>query len=220
MNNNKYDKNSFSNFPLQSSIFKHFTWKNIMFGAMFIIISVTLRLFFFGLDLSEYPIILELNLSKYFDLFSNVFAFMLILPVYLSGSGDFMGPTIMFMNGADGNTGGAGSTGASNTTQTGPSNPNTTQTGPSNPNPTQAGFSNRQRANYSSRDASTHTEEVLKKEVLRNKEYRDTVDELLRLERENPKLITNIRKGIHPTKVTLSQAKKRMIAYKKDLGLD
>jgi hypothetical protein len=137
-----------------------------------------------------------------------------------------MWPTIMFMNGAGGNTGGAGSTGASNTqtgpynpntAQTGPSNPNTTQTGPSNPNPTQAGPSNRQRANYSSGDGDASTQT---KEVLKNREYRDTVDELLRFERENPKLITNTRKGIHPTKVTLSQAKKRMIAYKKDLGLD
>jgi len=56
---------AFVSLPLQSSIFNQFTAKNIIFGAILIFISVIVRVAIHELDLSEYSLILGLDLSEY-----------------------------------------------------------------------------------------------------------------------------------------------------------
>ena len=239
-NMNKFDKNPFFSLPLQSNIFKHFTKRNITLGITFIILSAGIKLFFLGLDLSEYSYsIAGLDLSKYYDFFYDLIALILVLPAYMGPSEGSIGPFVLYMQAPGGNgTGGNSGSGNSLLGQAGPSNaggntvttynppapvaatntnPNTNLTPSPNSNPTQAGPSNSQQASsYNTNANSQHNVSARP----RNDEYWQNVNEVLRLEREYPQLITNTRKGINRTTVTLSQAKKRIIAYKKELGLD
>ena len=106
--------NAFVSLPLQSSIFKQFTAKNIIIGAIFIFIGVKIRLAILELDLSEYSLTLGLDLSEYKELLSDFIAFMFISgPLYIGVPEDFMGPLSHPRIAASGNTGGSGNIGGS-----------------------------------------------------------------------------------------------------------
>jgi len=105
---------AFVSLPLQSSIFKQFTAKNIIIGAIFILIGVMVRLAILELDLSEYFLILGLDLSEYKELLSDIIAFIFIAgPFYMGVPEDFMGPLFHPKFDASGNTGGSGNIGGS-----------------------------------------------------------------------------------------------------------
>ena len=115
---------AFVSLPLQSSMFKHFTLRSIALGMVFIIISVSIKLFFLGLDFSED----SYNIGG-LDLYSCVINGIVVLTLgapaympaymeaYMGGSVDFKTSNCYAMNASGGNTG-SGGTGASNTTQT------------------------------------------------------------------------------------------------------
>ena len=52
---NNHNKQFSVNMPIQSNIFKHFTPRNVIVGVIFMIISINIKLFILGLNITFSP---------------------------------------------------------------------------------------------------------------------------------------------------------------------